>query len=183
MGKGTEMFGKDKKPTLVVVNNEDEKAKEKAKKAEAYKLGLKKKDDEDIAKKEEELQVAEEADEKDRVAAQSFRPSGFIKSYSSGKFLCYGEFEAPLRFVESIRVGAVGYKPQLHCEMSMFGINPHASIFSSDYRTESWFRYVEVGRASIKITMASGQAHSIGCSRHELDILFDALVKAWKDGK
>jgi len=42
--------------------------------------------------------------------------------------------------------------------------------------------YVNCGVAAIKVTKASGQSENISCTRHELDILYDALTDAWKNG-
>lgn len=114
-----------------------------------------------------DLATAVAGDEKERVAARSFRPNVRIKKYEAGDFLCYDKLEVPRKYIEGIEVGRKGRAPHIDWSMGLI----------------DGYSFVAIGRASISVTKVSGQVHSIDCSRHELDILLDALCTAWKKGK
>ncbi len=105
-----------------------------------------------------------EADRQEMVDARNYKPIVTVADYPSGKFFCVNDSEWPLRYVESIEVGYAGREP-------------YWQYVSSSARAP-----FEAERATIKITMHSGQVHRIECNRHQLDPLLDAMKTAWKQG-
>lgn len=100
-------------------------------------------------------------DEGDRVLARHYVAPVTVEHGQSGPFLVCGKVELALRFVESITVPTPGHRPFM---MPMMYIGT----------------YPERGRASICITMQSGQKHSVDCSRWHVDMLLAALQSAWR---
>ena len=110
------------------------------------------------------LREATELDEQEKRDARSFIPNVRITNYLAGDFFCYDKVEVPVRFIESIKISSFGHVP----------------FMSHAYMTSS---YLKSGRAAIDIVKSSGKVEQISCSRHEVDILHEALNKVWKHGK
>ena len=111
-----------------------------------------------------DLAHAIELDAEEKIKAREFKPNVRMVDYAAGQFLCYGDFEAPRYFIESVEIGDRGHPPYIK------------------YRVPGYSE-VSIGRALINVTMASGQVHRIECSRHELDILFYAIATEWKTAR
>ena len=111
------------------------------------------------------------ADDLDRHDAQSFVPDVSVRKFVAGDFLCYGELELPRGFIGSIEPG------QYAGIFSRGGnsVTPHLSLHPG-------VGAVKARCAGVKITMHSGQTHTISCNRWQTDILLDALRDGWKHG-
>ncbi len=106
-------------------------------------------------------------DEESARAAREFRPNVRIVKYKAGEFLSFDKTEVPLRFIEGISIHSYGKEPHIHS--SGFGLG------------RSHYSYAcEAEKASVELSMSSGRTVYISCSRHEIDILHDALLSAWK---
>ena len=113
-----------------------------------------------------ELAEYKEQDRQDSLDARFYVPPVAAKEYTAGSFLCCGNQEWPRRFIESIEANNQGCEPWLET---------------------SWFYHTTItpmrGRASVRLTMASGQKHYVECNRFQRDPRLDALRHAWKTGK
>lgn len=111
------------------------------------------------------------ADELDRHDARAFVPLVTIRQFEAGAFLCYRELEVPRRFIESIEPGifaSIG-------SPGGNGIAPHKSYLHPSHA-------VKAECAGVRLTMHSGQSHTIKCNRWQTDILLATLRDAWKEG-
>ena len=116
-------------------------------------------------KAETELVEYKRQDRQEMEDARTYKPQVAIKDYPTGAFFCVDDREWPLRYVESIEVGDKGRPPETR------------------YLMYSGRHAYEADRASIKVTMHSGQEHYISCNRFQLDPLLDAMRTVWKEGR
>lgn len=120
--------------------------------------------EEEAAREEKKLEGFRQADRQAMEDARSYVPKVAVTDYPTGEFLCFDGREWPVRYIESIEADDVGSAPGM-------GLG-YRSLFARKAQD-----------ASIKVTLHSGQSHSIRCNRFQLDALLDALRTAWKTGK
>ena len=124
-----------------------------------------------------ELAEYQTADHQDRLKWQSFVPAVRVEDYENGKFLLYGDFEAPIQFIESIRVAETGSPPQTSFKLDFLNWPDISDPWGRMFHSETAFAAT---MARIEIAMHSGAKHIIRVSRHGVDQVYDRLRYAWK---
>jgi len=125
--------------------------------------------------------IAEWQHIKDSIS--SYVPPVVVKDYSAGRFLCVEDKEVPCAFIMDIST-IPNCKRNGNNKPSWSSAYIHTDYYS--YGTSLKYYSLRNGfvchydRESIKITMNTGREVLIPCRTAHLEILLDAMIKAWK---
>lgn len=141
---------------------------------------------------EAEFWAAEEQEELRRQAMRSYVPPVTVEKFAAGDFVCVGKQQFPRAFIEDIAVMTVGAGPVklrrtegYYEYLARFGgreTNTYALLRKRGKYVEDMLAggVIAAKPAKIEVTMSSGAKHIVECHRFEVEILHDALCKAWK---
>ncbi len=121
----------------------------------------------------EQFEMYELDDKIDQIRARSFVPTVKVEDFAAGSFLCYEDLGIPIRFIESIEMGSP----------SRFASNRPPHRESNAWSISGVVYAYPASCPGVEITMSSGSKHHLSCNRWELDILLEALRRAWKTKK
>jgi hypothetical protein len=118
-------------------------------------------------------------DEADKAAARDFVPELKITQSKAATFIGYESDEFPVEFVDSIKCVSPGSGPMA---LSSNSISKRVDDFDGIDWDGSWYPY-PAAKAQIRVSLFSGRTIDIFISRHKVDILYNALLRAWRENR
>lgn len=115
----------------------------------------------------------QQQDEQALEDSKNWTPNLSIGHFQSGIWLSGEGFDIPLRYIEKISIFYLGGAPVL-------SPNVYRSYYPLDRFLSLDFYAVEAAPGIIKATSITGQVHIIKVNRHNLNAMFDEILKQWR---